>query len=187
MQSAYAAETGIASLKIRQNNVLGYFVEVTNTHADKLLGGGHDRFIHRQTMANAVRFTTTELADLEARLSSAADKAVALEVEIFETLCREIETRVSAIGAAADAVARLDVAACLGGTRGGATIRTTNDRRFSGVRDRRRSTSRGGSRVGTNGEGAFVANGCDLSDGQRLWLLTGPTWRAKARSCVRMR
>jgi len=180
MQSAYAAETGIASLKIRHNNVLGYFVEVTNTHADKLLGGGHDRFIHRQTMANAVRFTTTELADLEARLSSAADKAVALEVEIFETLCREIETRVSAIGVAADAVARLDVAAAL--------AELAEVRRYVRpmIDDSLAFEIDGGrhpvveAALERTGEGAFVANGCDLSDGQRLWLLTGPNMAGKS-------
>ena len=180
MQSAYAAETGIASLKIRHNNVLGYFVEVTNTHADKLLGGGHDRFIHRQTMANAVRFTTTELADLEARLSSAADKAVALEVEIFETLCREVETQVSAIGAAADAVARLDVAAAL--------AELAEVRRYVRpmIDDSLAFEIDGGrhpvveAALERTGEGAFVANGCDLSDGQRLWLLTGPNMAGKS-------
>lgn len=180
MQSAYAAETGIASLKIRHNNVLGYFVEVTNTRADKLMGGGHDRFIHRQTMANAVRFTTTELADLEARLSSAADKAVALEVEIFETLCREIETQVSAIGAAADAIAGLDVAAAL--------AELAEVRRYVRpmIDDSLAFEIDGGrhpvveAALERTGEGAFVANGCDLSDGQRLWLLTGPNMAGKS-------
>ena len=73
------------SLKIRHNNMLGYYIEVTATHADKLdlaaLG-----FIHRQTMANATRFTTAELAELETRIGRAADQALALELAIFDEL-----------------------------------------------------------------------------------------------------
>ena len=180
MQRAYAEETGISSLKIRHNNVLGYFVEVTNTHAEKLLAGVDGPFIHRQTMANAVRFTTTELADLESRLSSAADKAVALEVEIFEVLCREIETHAPAIAVSAGAVARLDVAAAL--------AELAEVRRYVRpmIDDSLAFEIRGGrhpvveAMLERTGEGSFVANGCDLSEGQRLWLLTGPNMAGKS-------
>ncbi|HBD51526.1 MAG TPA: DNA mismatch repair protein MutS, partial [Alphaproteobacteria bacterium] len=79
--------TGIASLKVKHNNVLGYHVDVRSTHADKLMQD--DRFIHRQTTAQAVRFTTTALAELERDLSSAADRALARETDIFNRL-REI-------------------------------------------------------------------------------------------------
>ncbi len=180
MQSAYAEDTGIPSLKIRHNNVLGYFVEVTSTHADKLLGGAADRFIHRQTMANAVRFSTVELSGLESRLSSAADRAVALEVEIFAALCREVETRARAVAAAGGAMARLDVAAAL--------AELAEARRYVRpvVDDSLAFEIVGGrhpvveAALARTGDSAFVANGCDLSDGQRLWLLTGPNMAGKS-------
>src|SRR6185312_16879645 len=82
LQTKYAGETKAPSLKIRHNNVLGYYIEVTPTHADKLRQG----FIHRQSMANAMRFSTVELGELESKIASAADRAVALELKFFEDL-----------------------------------------------------------------------------------------------------
>ena len=87
LQARYADETQIRGLKIRHNNVLGYFVEVTAQHGDKLMAPPRNAtFIHRQTLAGQVRFTTTELADLEAKIASAADRALGLELDIFEQL-----------------------------------------------------------------------------------------------------
>ena len=84
-------QTGIRALKIRHNNVLGYFVEVTAQHGDKLLAAPlNATFIHRQTLAGQVRFTTTELGELEAKIASAADRALALELEIFERLAASV-------------------------------------------------------------------------------------------------
>ena len=78
MEGAFQDETGIRSLKIRHNNILGYYIEVTANHAATMNGTpeAEARFIHRQTMANAMRFTTTELADIEEKIASAADKAL---------------------------------------------------------------------------------------------------------------
>ena len=180
MQATYAQETGIPSLKIRHNNVLGYFVEVTSTHADKILTGDDARFIHRQTMANAVRFTTTDLADLESRLSSAAGKAIALEIEIFETLCREVDVQASAIAIAGGAIARIDVAAALG------ELAEVNRFARPTIDDSLTFDIKGGrhpvveAALGRSAEAAFVANDCQLGDGQRLWLLTGPNMAGKS-------
>ena len=77
LQARYADETGVRALKIRHNNVLGYFVEVTAQHGEKLMAPPlNATFIHRQTLAGQVRFTTTELAELEAKIASAADRAL---------------------------------------------------------------------------------------------------------------
>ncbi len=86
LQARYADESGIPSLKIRHNNVLGYYIELTPTHATKLDSGPGSRFIHRQTLASAVRYTTVELAELETRIGQAADKALALELALFDDL-----------------------------------------------------------------------------------------------------
>ena len=91
LQARYADETGIRALKIRHNNVLGYFVEVTAQHGDKLMAPPlNARFIHRQTLAGQVRFTTTELGELEAKIASAADRALGIELEIFERLAAAV-------------------------------------------------------------------------------------------------
>ena len=80
LQAKYAEKTAISSLKIKHNNVLGYHIDVRANHGEKLLS--NEQFIHRQTTAQSVRFTTTELSDLEKQLSTAADRAVALELEL---------------------------------------------------------------------------------------------------------
>ena len=91
LQVRYADTTGIRSLKIKHNNVLGYFVDVTAQHGDKLMSPPlNATFIHRQTTAGQVRFTTTELGELEAKIASAADRALALEFEIFDRLAGAI-------------------------------------------------------------------------------------------------
>jgi DNA mismatch repair protein MutS len=109
LQTTYADATGIKSLKVRHNNVLGYFVEVTALHAATLTNPPHvETFIHRQTMANAVRFSTPELAELEARITSAAGRALALELDIFADLTKGILAEEQALAAASAALAELD-------------------------------------------------------------------------------
>lgn len=114
LQSQYQKDTGIDALKIKFNNVLGYFIEVPARRADPLLARGPESpYIHRQTMANAVRFTTTNLAELERDLSSAGEKALAIELEIFDELTGECVAASEEIGTRARAIATLDMAAAL--------------------------------------------------------------------------
>ncbi|WP_297693828.1 DNA mismatch repair protein MutS [Phenylobacterium sp.] len=113
LEARLAAESGVA-LKIRHNAVLGYFVETTAKAAEPLLAAPlNATFIHRQTLASQVRFTTVELAELDARIAQAAERALAIEADTFEAW-REAAIRVATgIQAAAEAAARLDVAAGL--------------------------------------------------------------------------
>ena len=109
LQATYADATGIKSLKVRHNNVLGYFVEVTATNAGALGKPPHNEtFIHRQTLANVMRFATQELAEIEARIISAADRALALELELFAERCREVLAAQAALSEASAALAELD-------------------------------------------------------------------------------
>ena len=86
MEGEFQNETGIRSLKIRHNNILGYYIEVTANHAETMNGtdAAKARFIHRQTMANAMRFTTVELAALEEKIANAAGRALEIELAIFD-------------------------------------------------------------------------------------------------------
>src|SRR5438876_546648 len=114
MQARYADDTGIKGLKIRHNNVLGYFVEVTAQHGDKLMAAPlNATFIHRQTLAGQVRFTTAELGEIEAKIANAGERALKLELEIFERL-QDIAIKASdELHAAARAFAALDVSTSL--------------------------------------------------------------------------
>ncbi len=109
LQAQYAAETAVAALKIRHNNVIGYYVEVSAGHAGKL----GPQFIHRQTMAGAQRYTTAELAQLETKIASAAERALTLELRLYDDLVGEVMARRREIAEAAASLASLDVAAAL--------------------------------------------------------------------------
>ena len=114
MQARYADATSIKGLKIRHNNVLGYFVEVTAQHGDKLMSPPlNATFIHRQTLAGQVRFTTAELGEIEAKIANAGDRALGLELEIFDRLCAMALAAGDDLRAAAHAFAMLDVATAL--------------------------------------------------------------------------
>ena len=114
MQSRYADDSGVKGLKIRHNNVLGYFVEVTAQHGDKLMAAPlNATFIHRQTLAGQVRFTTTELGEIEAKIASAGERALGLELEIFDRLVAACVAAGDDLRAAADAFALLDVSSAL--------------------------------------------------------------------------
>ena len=88
LQNKYAKSTGISNLKIKYNNVIGYFIEVQSKFAAEMLE--NKEFIHRQSVLNASRFTTVELADLENKIRGAADKALAMEIEIFNNLVQDV-------------------------------------------------------------------------------------------------
>lgn len=114
LQTKYAEETGIKSLKVRHNNVLGYFIEVTSTQAGRLMEEPLSQtFMHRQTLANVTRFTTAELGETESKIIRAADRALAIEQEVFASLCGEAEDYEDEIAGAAQALAELDHYAAL--------------------------------------------------------------------------
>ena len=107
LQGRYSEETGVSALKIKFNNVLGYFVEVPARQADALMAS--DAYIHRQSLANAVRFTTPDLSDLATAIAGAEGEALSLELEIFRTLCTLVDHAASPLATLSDTLAQLDV------------------------------------------------------------------------------
>ncbi len=187
MERDLIEETGIRSLKIRHNNVLGYYIEVTANHHSVLSGsdGAKARFIHRQTMANAMRFTTTELAGLETKIANAADRALSIELAAFDRLCGEAVAEAAKIRAAAEALAVLDVSAALAllsESENWCRPQVDDSLSFEVVGGRHPVVEQA---LRRSGEGPFVANDCDLSpegDGPSgaIWLLTGPNMGGKS-------
>ncbi|MCO5732644.1 DNA mismatch repair protein MutS [Rhizobium sp. SSA_523] len=187
LQLQYAEETGIKSLKIKHNNVLGYFIEVSAGNAGPLIDTpeAKARFIHRQTMANAMRFTTTELADLESRIANAADQALTIELEAFDRMTTAVLGSADAIKAGARALAIIDVAAGL------ALLAEEWNYCRPQVDASRQFLIEGGRHpvveqaLRRQSASAFIANDCDLSPGSEggfgaLWLLTGPNMGGKS-------
>jgi len=112
MQARYASETGIPALKVKFNNVLGYFIDVPARHGETLLTAPwSETFIHRQTLAGNIRFSTRDLADLAGRISRAEEEAKARELAVFDDLAARVTATSAALAASADAIASLDVAA----------------------------------------------------------------------------
>jgi DNA mismatch repair protein MutS len=178
LEARYRQQTGIAVLKIRHNAVLGYHIEVPARHADRLMTA-ESGFTHRQTLAGVVRFNAPDLHDQAMRVGQASNLALAAEAAHLEELIGAALARAEAIAAAADALARLDVAAALaeraaeGGwcrphfashncfdVEGGRHPVVEDSLRASGAR--------------------FVANDCRLSEEERLWLVTGPNMGGKS-------
>ena len=183
MQARYAGDTGIRQLKIKHNNFLGYFLEVPAATGEALLKPPHaERFVHRQTMADAMRFSTLELGELERKIASAGDKALALELAAFDALRAKAMERTAELRAMADALAELDVCACLAEiaqARDWARPKVDASLAFAIQAGRHPVVEAALKDSG----GAFVANDCDLSgeaQGGRLALVTGPNMAGKS-------
>jgi DNA mismatch repair protein MutS len=178
LEAKYRDDTGVPALKIKHNNVLGYFVEVPQRHADKLLLP-ESGFTHRQTMAGAMRFNALALHEEASRIAEAGGHALAAEESHFEELvAAAIEAR-NAIAATAAALARIDVAA------GQAERAAQGGWNAPEIVEEPCLTIEGGrhpvveAALGLRGE-RFVANDCRLSASDRLWLIGGPNMGGKS-------
>ncbi len=178
MEARYRTETGVPSLKIKHNGVLGYFIEVPSRHADALMTADSG-FTHRQTMNSAVRFNSLSLHEEASRISEAGGRAIAAEESHFEELVSEAGKARQQIAATAAALARIDVSAA------------NAERAAEGDWCRPRV----GETPGLSIEGGrhpvveaalkksgdrFVANDCTLGEDDRLWLIGGPNMGGKS-------
>ncbi len=178
MEARYRASTGISALKIRHNGVLGYFVEVPAKNADPLMAAGSG-FTHRQTMAGAVRFNSPELHEEALRITQASGHALAAEAAHLEELIGHILARRDAIAASADALARIDVASALAERAAEGRwclpeYTETPDLYIEGGRHPVVESAL--ARLGER----FIANDVQLSENNRLWLVSGPNMGGKS-------
>ncbi len=178
LEARYRQQTGIGSLKIKHNGVLGYHVEVPAKNADPLMNA-ESGFTHRQTLAGVVRFNAPDLHEQALRVGQAGAHALAAEEAHLEDLLARAVERRHAIAATADALARLDVASAL------ADLATTLGWCRPLLVDQPCLDIEGGrhpvveAAVARSGE-RFVANDCRLSEQSRLWLVTGPNMGGKS-------
>ncbi len=185
LQARYSALTEIKALKIKHNGVLGYHIEVPAQHGDRLMASPlNAQFIHRQTLANSVRFSSEELSTLAGKISRAGETALALEAEIFEQLRAQAVALADQIEACARALAALDVTTAL------ASLAVARDWVQPEMRDDLVFDIQGGrhpvveAALLADGSGRFIPNDCAL-DGDthahaRLTLLTGPNMAGKS-------
>ncbi len=184
MQARYCELAETKQLKVKHNNFLGYFVEVSQVHGEKLLKAPfNETFIHRQTMADAMRFSTTELNEIEAKIASAADRALAFELAIFDDLAGAALAATDELKAASDALATMDVAASL------AEVAVMRDWVRPIIDESVAFQIEGGrhpvveAALRTRGQ-AFVANDCQLADNAgataQIAVITGPNMAGKS-------
>lgn len=166
--------TGIASLKVKYNNVFGYFIEVTKTHLSRV----PDDYTRKQTIANGERYMTSELSELEAKIVSAQDALVEREREIFDALCDQVAEKAEQVRAAGEHLAAIDACAGLAEVAHarGYVRPLVDDSEALDIEDGRhpvveRMVEQGG----------FVPNSChlDTRDAQVL-LITGPNMAGKS-------
>ena len=181
MQAEYAELAGIKGLKIRHNNVLGYFVEVTATHAERMLSAPLcETFRHRQTTANQVRFTTLPLSEMETRILNAAGRALEIEKRLYDRLKSAVLLRSTALSRTAGALAELDLTTAL------ADLAAAENWCRPKVDESRALVIEGGRHpvveraLRAQGGGPFIANDCALGEASDLWLLTGPNMAGKS-------
>lgn len=184
MQSEYTKQTGITALKIKHNNVLGYFIETTATHAEKMLSAPlSETFIHRQTTANAVRFTTVPLSEMETKILNAGNRALEIEKRLYSEISDAILAKSNVLGTAARALAEIDLSCALADLASGENWArpVVDESRTFIIKNGRHPVVELALRK--QGNAPFVANDCylaDGSDGADIWLLTGPNMAGKS-------
>jgi DNA mismatch repair protein MutS len=182
LQARYAEFSQTRQLKLKHNNFLGFFIEVSQAQGERLLKPPYNAtFVHRQTMADAMRFSTAELAELEAKIASAADSALARECEIFGRLATQILAAEGSIKAAADGLAAIDVAAALAeiaDQRNWTRPEIDASLAFRVEAGRHPVVEAALAAAGK----PFVANDCDLSgvESGRIAVVTGPNMAGKS-------
>ena len=181
MQAEYAQTTGITSLKIKHNNVLGYFIEVTAIHAEKMLSAPlNETFKHRQTTANQVRFTTVPLSEMETRILNAGGQALEIEKRLYQALRHAILDDAPRILQCSRALSEIDLGLAL------AELAQTEDWCRPVVDESRALVIEGGrhpvveAALKRQGGNSFIANDCALGQGADIWLVTGPNMAGKS-------
>ncbi|MCL2505826.1 MAG: DNA mismatch repair protein MutS [Alphaproteobacteria bacterium] len=180
LQNKYIAKTGITSLKIKYNQVIGYHIETTATNAAKLFQNKAS-FIHRQTTASAVRFTTTELVELEKEISQASQKSLALEMELFGELTKEVMAALEPLKNLAATLAFIDVKAALAeiAAEKNYVRPVVDDSLAFDITDGRHPVVENALALSSD-NAQFISNSCDLSSDKRVWLMTGPNMAGKS-------
>lgn len=178
LEAGYRDRTGIASLKIRHNGVLGYHIEVPAKHADALMALDSG-FTHRQTLAGVVRFNSSDLHDAASRVAQAGVHAIAAEAAHLETLTDATTARRESIAASCDVLARLDVAAALADhamSHNWCRPEIAEQPCLDVIGGRHPVVEAALSKAGER----FIPNDVSLGDDDRLWLVTGPNMGGKS-------
>ena len=178
LQKIYSEKTGIKSLKLKYNNVLGYFFEAPISHKNKLLED--NEFFHRQTTANTIRIKSINLDQLEKTALNARNDALELEIKILEELHKKVLNISKDVLFLSRKVSSLDVCSTLGyiAKLYGWCCPLVDDSKDFIVKDGRHSVIE--KTISNKSLNSFVPNDCSLSSNEHLWLITGPNMAGKS-------
>ena len=178
LQKIYSEKTGIKSLKLKYNNVLGYFFEAPISHKNKLLED--NEFFHRQTTANTIRIKSISLDQLEKTALNARNDALELEIKILEELHKKVLNISKDVLFLSRKVSSLDVCSTLGyiAKLYGWCCPLVDDSKDFIVKDGRHSVIE--KTISNKSLNSFVPNDCSLSSNEHLWLITGPNMAGKS-------
>ena len=178
LQKIYSEKTGIKSLKLKYNNVLGYFFEAPISHKNKLLED--NEFFHRQTTANTIRIKSISLDQLERTALNARNDALELEIKILEELHKKVLNISKDILFLSRKVSSLDVCSTLGyiAKLYDWCCPLVDDSKDFIVKDGRHSVIE--KTISNKSLNSFVPNDCSLSSNEHLWLITGPNMAGKS-------
>jgi DNA mismatch repair protein MutS len=173
LRDKYRNRTGISTLKINKNNVIGYFIEVSSSNASKII---HDQFRHKQTLGSVVRYSTEELQLLETDIIMCGTKIARIEQEILENLYKTVSDNAELISAISNCVASIDVFAAL------AELAISNQYVRPMIDDSLTFEVVGGYHpmVQDVMKNRFTPNNCKLNEKARIWLITGPNMAGKS-------
>ena len=173
IKDKYKKKTGVQNLKISKNNIFGYFVEVTSINASKM---EKDFFIHKQTLGNSVRYFTEELKELENNLLNYVDKITNIEQEIFKKLCNQIKCHFDEINLVVTSIANLDLYSSL--------AELADEKKYIKpyIDDSDKFEIQEGRHpvVEYFQKEKFISNSCNISESEKIWLITGPNMAGKS-------
>ena len=179
LQQKYVKETGISGLKIKYNNLIGYFVEVPLKHGEEMIK--FPDFVHRQALVNALRYTTAELSEIENKIRSSSEKALNLELELFNELANEVKNSSKQLLSTAKALAEFDVGvamAQLAVEKKYCRPVVDNSLDFEITKGRHPVVE---TTLFEETGGSFVGNDCNLKGNKdNIWLITGPNMAGKS-------
>lgn len=176
LQADYIARTGINTLKIKHNNIIGYHIDIGPSHASKV----PEDFIHRQTLSSSLRYTTKELSELEQKVMAAQSQALDLELQIFADLVSDIQAQLDDILQCCRAMAAIDVGSALAelAIDQGYTRPILDESLMFSIQEGFHPVV--SALLKEKGEDTFVSNQCNLNDNTKIYLLTGPNMAGKS-------
>lgn len=175
IQQREIEQTGIPSLKIAFNNVFGYYLEVTNTHKDKV----PETWIRKQTLTNAERYITPELKEYEQKIMGAEEKMLALEMQIYDQLLLDLQEYINPIQLNANLIAQLDCVLCFAHNAIKYKYRRpeVSDNANLWIEDGRHPVIEQNLPIGED----YVANSVKLDkESQQIIIITGPNMSGKS-------